>query len=101
MPWSTTRAPGTNAKYRSAEHRRERAKYVRQMERDGYLICQQPICLMPTRVIRAGQPWHLGHDDSGTVYIGPVCAHCNRVDGAKRGNQRSRGFVAAPRRWAL
>lgn len=101
MPWSTTRAAGTAAKYRTPEHRRERAKYVRQMERDGYLVCQQPICLMPSRVIQRGQLWHLGHDATGTTYIGPVCAHCNRVDGAKRGNARSRGVTDKPRRWVL
>jgi hypothetical protein len=35
MPWSTTRAAGTNPKYRSKEHRDERAKLVRQMQREG------------------------------------------------------------------
>lgn len=94
MPWD--RSAPTDPKYRSKAHRDERAKYVRQMERDGYLVCAQPVCVMPTRIIHAGEPWHLGHDDTGTVFIGPVCARCNRVDGAKRGNARSRGLV---RRW--
>jgi len=70
------------------------------MERDGYLICQQPTCLHPTPVILPGQPWHLGHDDTGTHYIGPVHARCNRIDGAVRGNRKSRG-IETPIRWVI
>ena len=98
MPWDPNRR--SHPKYRTPEHRRERARWVRQMEHDGYLVCQQPVCLSPTRIIKPGDRWHLGHDDSGTVYIGPVCARCNVVDGAKRGNRRSRG-VDVPRRWVV
>ena len=97
MPWD--RSQPVDPKYRSKAHRAERAKYVRQMEREGYLICQQPVCLNPSRVILPGDRWHLGHDDSGTQYIGPVCARCNVVDGAKRA--RARQDNPKPSRWVM
>lgn len=98
MAWD--RSAPTDPKYRSKAHRDERAKYVRQMERDGYLVCAQPVCVMPTRIIQRGDRWHLGHDASGTQFIGPVCARCNVVDGARRGNAKARG-VGEPDRWVV
>lgn len=90
MPWSSSRPNGsaTAAKYRSKEHRDTRAAMQRQLERDGYLTCAQPICYMRSRAILPGMSWHLGHDDSGTRYIGPCHAPCNVRDGAKRGRAR-------------
>ena len=96
MPWDRTTP--TKAKYRSKAHRLERARLVRQMERAGYLVCAQPMCVMPTRIIHAGEGWHLGHDDSGTEYIGPTHARCNLVDAAVRSNGRPASV--APR-WNL
>jgi hypothetical protein len=98
MPWD--RKP-VNPKYRSPEHRALRKQFAQQLKRDGFLICQQPECLNPSRVILPGHRWHLGHDETGMYYLGPVCARCNVVDGAKRGNARSRGVQRTPRRWVL
>ena len=95
MPW--VRGQPSNPKYRTKAHRMERAKYVQQMERTGYLVCAQPMCVMPTRIIQAGQAWHLGHDDTGTQYIGPTHAYCNVRDGAKRARSRQ----DRPQRWPL
>lgn len=89
-----------NPKYRSRAHRTERRRLERQMERDGYLICAQPECLEPSRLIEQGQPWHAGHNDEGTGYIGPVHAHCNVVDGAKRARARQQ-TRNSPGRWEL
>lgn len=88
----------TKAKYRSPEHRRERARLVLLMETQGYLTCAQPVCVMATRTIEQGEAWHLGHDDLGISFIGPTHATCNVKDGARRGNARSRGPA---RRWAV
>ena len=96
MPWD--RRQPTDPKYRTAEHRRERARWVREMQTQGYLLCQQPVCVEPSRVITPNTRWHAGHADDGVNYIGPVHATCNRQDGAKRGNERSRGV---DRRWKL
>jgi hypothetical protein len=98
MPWSTTR-PGTQAKYRTARHRAERAKWVRQMERVGFLICAQPECVMYDRIIERFDAWHVGHDASGTAYIGPVHPTCNVRDAALRANARSK--VRRVSRWSL
>ncbi len=98
MPWD--RSAPTNPKYRSKEHRAERARLARQMEREGYLICAQPECVMPSRLIRQGDEWHVGHDDSGTQFIGPVQAKCNIRNAAVRANRRSRG-LDKPRAWTI
>lgn len=90
MPWSTTRPRGKTvaAKYRTAEHRAQVASYKAQLARDGHLVCAQPVCLHPTRLILPGMHWAAGHDETGTRYIGPVHRRCNSVDGARRGRAR-------------
>jgi hypothetical protein len=45
-------------------------------------------CWRCRRLIRAGQPWDLGHDDDDdTIYRGPEHVHCNRRAGAIKGNK--------------
>lgn len=100
MPWSTTRTPGTQAKYRTAAHRRERARLIAQLKRTGHAVCAQPVCVMHSRDIYPGDQVHLGHDDSGERYIGLVHMLCNVKDGARRGNARSRGMTSR-RSWVL
>ena len=99
MPWD--RSAPTNPKYRTRQHRAERARWARILKRLGVVTCAQPVCVMPTREICAGDPWHLGHDDTGTAYIGPVHPLCNIKDAAVRASARSRGSGGAARRWAL
>jgi len=80
----------TQAKYQTPEYRRAYAALRAAQKRGEWLTCCQPQCVMPTRDIAPGQPAHVGHDDTGTILIGPVHARCNTRDGAIRGN-RMRG----------
>jgi hypothetical protein len=46
------------------------------------------VCWRCRRPIRADEPWHLGHDDSGTRWMGAEHARCNLSDaGRKRAAQ--------------
>jgi len=104
MPWATTRQPGTAAKYRTAEHRTLRASYVRLIKAGQALECTAAVCVFGRAPIvnpngRDPDGLHLGHADNGVDYAGPQHNACNVKDGARRGNQRSRGV--APRRWVL
>lgn len=102
MPWQH-RKPSA-AKYNSREHRLRRAALAEELKRAGALRCAQAECVMPTRTIRPGDPWALGHDDTGTAYIGPVHKRCNDRDGARRANRRARGLPDQPGtagRWVL
>lgn len=108
MPWSTTRpgGDGTRSKYRNPEHVRYRKQLVKQLERDGYLICTAKDCVFDDRTItnpngNAPDGLHAGHEDNGADYAGPQHNLCNVRDGAKRGNQRSHGRTDTPRRWEL
>lgn len=86
--------PGpTAAKYRSPQHRAERARLVRQLDRDGYLECTAVVCLMNSRVItnpngRDPDGLHLGHEDDGVTIRGPEHGLCNVTDGSRRGRAR-------------
>ena len=106
MPWSTTRAPGTQAKYHTPEHRRLRAGLVKLIEAGQALDCTAKVCVFNRAPIvnpngRDRDGLHLGHEDDGVTYAGPQHNACNVKDGARRGNARSRGVVAEPRRWVL
>lgn len=100
MAWD--RSAGTHPKYRSAEHKRERARLVAQLKRDGVLWCTAVVCLMPSRAItnpngREPDGLHLGHEDDGATIRGPEHGRCNTHDGAVRGRARQ----DPPRRWEL
>jgi hypothetical protein len=91
MAWD--RSQGVNPKYRTREHVNGRAALVRQLKRDGYLICTATTCLMPTRTITNsnGRAWdglQYGHADNGVDYAGPQHAACNVTDGSRRGRAR-------------
>jgi hypothetical protein len=105
MPWSTTRKPGTAAKYRTAEHRNRRAALVRRINAGERLECTAKVCVFNRAPItnpngRDPDGLHLGHEDDGITYAGPQHNACNVKDGAKRGNARSRG-QSQPNRWVL
>jgi hypothetical protein len=102
MPWP--RDGSTDPKYRTREHREYRAALLRQLKRDGYLICTADDCLFPTRDItnpngNARDGLHAGHEDDGVTYRGPQHNACNVTDGARRGNAHS--HTHEPRRWVL
>jgi hypothetical protein len=99
MGWPTKTAP----KYRSKEHRDYRAGLVRQLQRDGYLICTAPVCLFDTRTItnpngNDDDGLHAGHHDDGVTYRGPEHGLCNIRDGQARALIRSK---PKPGRWAI
>lgn len=100
MPWSKSRPQGKQAaaKYRTPEHRAQRAAYAAQLERDGSAICAQPVCLMRSRLILPGMKWCAGHNDAGTAYIGLVHERCNRRDGSVRARAKQNP-VQSSRRW--
>jgi hypothetical protein len=62
----------------------------------GMVTCHETICLMPSRWIQPGTPWHLGHTPDGTTWIGPVHQRCNIAES----NRRRRGRrTQQPMRW--
>lgn len=95
--WDRTQP--TNPKYRTKQHRRTRERYMRELRRTGHAVCAQPTCIMPTRTITPGMPVHLGHDDTGTTYIGLVHAQCNVTDGARRARAKQARQPRRSRCW--
>jgi len=87
----------TETKYATAEYRAAYKALRRAQAAGQWLTCCQPQCVMPTRDIPPWAKAHVGHDNTGTIIIGPVHARCNTRDGAIRGNQK-RG---RRRRWVL
>lgn len=81
----------TTARGYGAEHQAERRRWEPVVARgDGW--CSEPICLMPTRVIQSGAPWHLAHDRTNGGYLGPAHVKCNTTEGA---TYRQHGQLAA------
>jgi hypothetical protein len=100
MPWSTTRPPGTQAIYRTPEHRKARAALIKAY-RPG-----DPCCLCGHAMWPPTSQLHADHDPAdprryrglahGTTPCQDCGVKCNVSDGSRRGNQRSRGIT---RRW--
>ena len=80
-----------SAKYRTPEYLAAYRALRAAQKRGDWLVCAQPVCLMPSRDIGPDQSAHVGHDDSGNEIIGPVHERCNVVDGGRRGNQVRNG----------
>jgi hypothetical protein len=87
------------------DHQRERAR-LKPVVDAGLAFCQQGIpgngstggCCMPTRRIHPGTPWHLGHNDARTAWIGPVHEQCNQDHAAIKGGRAGRAIALARRR---
>lgn len=77
------------------QHQQERAKWAPVVEA-GEAHCVEPICLMATRWIPPGTPWHLSHDPTGTIWLGPSHRRCNLSEAAIRGN-KTRGKNPKPK----
>lgn len=75
------------------EHRKQR-EFWRPVVEAGEAYCSEPVCLMPSRWIPPWTPsrmWHVSHDPTGTVWLGPSHRRCNLAEAARRGNkQRAR-----------
>ena len=82
--------------YRYA-HQQERNRW-RPIVEAGQAACSEPVCVMPTRWIAPGSRWDLSHDATGTRWIGPSHARCNRAENARRNNPKR---AAKRRRWKL
>ena len=79
-----------SAQHRTPEYLRTR-KALAPVVEAGQAWCSEPVCVMRTRWIPPGTPWHLSHDPSGAVLLGPSHMRCNLSEAAKRGNRaRSR-----------
>lgn len=79
---------------RYGHHHRARRKQLDPVVQRGDGWCAELICLMPTRWITPGTPWHLAHD-SPTTYRGPAHRRCNEAEAARRGNRTRHGRAPA------
>jgi hypothetical protein len=61
--------------------------------------CTEPICLMTTRWIPPGTPWHLAHAEGQAGYRGPAHRRCNLAERNRRVNpvlnRRRQGMLTA------
>lgn len=73
-------------------HRQLRAWWALRVAAGGVPCCAA-LCLFPSREIRPGEPFHLGHNDEGTGYRGPEHVNCSVTDGARRARRDT------PRPW--
>ena len=78
--------PNTTAAGYGSAHQKERARLT-PIVNAGDAYCAQPICLEPTRWIRPGTPWDLGHNETRTAWIGPTHRRCNQTAGASKGGR--------------
>ena len=81
-------------------HQQERAKWKPAVDA-GLVTCHEPICLMPSRRIAPGTPWHLSHTPDGKQWTGPSHVRCNTSEAAIRGNNMRRGIKRNRRAWVL
>jgi len=56
----------------------------------------QATCWRCGRPIRPGEPWHLGHSDDGSRWMGAQHAYCNTSAAARMTNAKRN----APARWS-
>jgi hypothetical protein len=64
-------------------HKNERAR-LQPIIDAGLARCTQPVCIMPTRAIQPGSPWHLAHLPDRSGWYGPAHAACNLADAATK-----------------
>jgi hypothetical protein len=85
-----------SAQHRTPEHRAARKRYTA-LVKAGQGWCAQPVCVMGSRWIPPGALWDVGHDDSGTVILGPTHRACNRVEAGRKRHRVARRVA----RWVL
>lgn len=93
MPWDNARPKPNRAKYGTA-HKRLRAAINKRMQA-GEIFC----CWRCGIRLHPGPDWHLGHDDTGTRYLGPECVPCNIRDGARRARAKQGKVKHPPKPW--
>lgn len=72
--------------YRYA-HQQERKRWA-PVVAAGEAYCTEPICLMRSRWIPPGTPWHLSHDAATGRWIGPSHRRCNLAESNRRRHLR-------------
>jgi hypothetical protein len=85
--------------HRTPEHRAAR-KSLAPVVAAGEAYCVEPVCLKDSRWIEPGTEWHVSHDMTGTVIIGPSHGVCNVTEAAIRGRAKQLG-VGAGSHWSL
>ncbi|MGW3608953.1 hypothetical protein ACWD6N_03540 [Micromonospora sp. NPDC005163] len=69
------------------QHQQLRDQWATTIEHEGSTRCHATRCLAPSRAIRHGDDWDLGHTDDRTAYTGPEHPRCNRAAGGRKGAQ--------------
>jgi hypothetical protein len=89
MAWSTDRPDqlSTTARGYGAEHQAARRAWQDVIGAQGWPCARQ--C---GKIIRAGEVWHLDHNDDRTAYLGPSCGPCN-LKAAGRAGRAARPSV--------
>lgn len=93
MPW--TRSRPRSRRY-GRDHRAERDRHLRALQRAGAGLCAERVCVKRSRVITPDMDLHLAHDPTGTIVIGLAHAACNVHEAATR----ARRMQQRPRRTA-
>lgn len=86
------------AKYQTPEYKTAKRQGQRDIDA-GNGWCREIICLETSRYIPPGtksDQWHVAHDHTGTIILGPAHARCNTADGGRR-----RHKPVIPKRLAL
>lgn len=81
---STAMKAKTSARGLGTAHQQRRAVL------DRIVKAGRTRCVLCGQLIERGQHWDLDHKPDRSGYRGPAHAHCNRRDGALRGNERTR-----------
>ena len=71
----------TDARGYGWQHQRLRAQWRPVVEEGGVG------CARCGQLIVPGSPWHLGHTEDRTGYVGPEHQRCNTQAGGRRGNR--------------
>lgn len=79
-------------------HEAQRRAWAPRVAR-GEVTCHALICLEPTRHIKPGSDWHMGHTPDRTRWTGPEHPRCNTTEGAIRGNAARTTAVRHSREW--
>ncbi|MBM0275107.1 hypothetical protein [Micromonospora tarensis] len=81
----------TTARGYGHPHQQLRDQWAKTIEAERTTHCHATHCLEPTRTIRHGDDWDLGHTDDRTAYTGPEHPRCNRAAGGRKGAELVNG----------
>jgi len=88
---------GASTKQRgyAGPHQKLRAQWAPLVDA-GQVSCHETICVMPSRWIQPGTPWHLAHTPDASGYRGPAHQRCNLAEANRRRAGRQQW---QPARW--